>query len=166
MTDMLSEMQHVDTIVNNCCVLSELNSSEQARVLIVSEVFSPLGFGYNSLAHIGTLACSGTVSFDKIQDTCPVISYILLLSPNAISWCRSPILQLHIERHLYSGLWLDYVQEKCKCREKKVGADALQTLRDKIKLKLINMDRSTLSMPVPNIAVLLSHLDVLSATAL
>ena len=41
MTDMLSEMQHVDTIVNNCCVLSELNSPEQARVLIVSELFSP-----------------------------------------------------------------------------------------------------------------------------
>ena len=98
----------IDTIVNNCCVLLELNSPEQARVLITSELFSPLGFGYNSLAHIGTLACSGTVSFDKIQDTCPVISYILFLSPNAISWCRSPILQLHIERHLYSwnlSLW-------------------------------------------------------------
>src|SRR4029434_2453958 len=85
----------IDTIVNNCCVLLELNSPEQARVLITRELFSPLGFGYNSLAHIGTLACSGTVSFDKI-------SYILFLSPNAISWCRSPILQLHIERHLYS----------------------------------------------------------------
>ena len=41
MTDMLCEMQHVDTIVNNCCVLSELNSTEQARVLIASELFSP-----------------------------------------------------------------------------------------------------------------------------
>ena len=132
----------IDTIMNNCCVLLELNSPEQARVLITSKLFSPLGFGYNSLAHIGTLACSGTVSFDKIQDTCPVISYILFLSPNAISWCRSPILQLHIERHLYSWnlqfMGMDYVQDKCKCREKKVGADALQTLRDKIKLKLIN----------------------------
>src|SRR4029434_5140227 len=87
----------IDTIENNCCVL-ELNSPEQARVLITSELFSPLGFGYNSLAHIGTLDCSRTVSFDKIQDTCPVISYILFLSQNAISWCRSPILQLHIER--------------------------------------------------------------------
>ena len=123
----------IDTIVNNCCVLSELNSPEQARVLITSKLFSPLGFGYNSLAHIGTLACSGTVSFDKIQDTCPVISYILFLSPNAISWCRSPILQLHIERHLYSWnlrfMGMDYVQDKCKCREKKVGADALQKHR-------------------------------------
>src|SRR4029434_1731198 len=86
----------IHTIVNNCCVFSlQLNSPEQARVLIASELFSPLGCGYNSLAHIGTLACSGTVSFDKI-------SYILFLSPNAISWCRSPILQLHIGRHLYS----------------------------------------------------------------
>src|SRR4029434_8799297 len=65
----------IDTIVNNCCVLLELNSPERARVLITSELFSPLGFGYNSLAHIGTLDCSRTVSFDKIQDTCPVVSY-------------------------------------------------------------------------------------------
>ena len=28
--------------VNNCCVLSKLNSPEQARVLIASELFSPL----------------------------------------------------------------------------------------------------------------------------
>src|SRR4029434_6578535 len=101
MTDLLSEMQHVDTIVNNYCVLLKLNSPEQASVLIASKLFTK-GLSYNSLAHIGTLACSGTVSFDQIQDTCPVISYILFLSPNAISWCRSPILQLHIERHLYS----------------------------------------------------------------
>src|SRR4029434_2731061 len=45
----------IDTIVNNSCVLLELNSPEQARVLITSELFSPLGFGYNSLAHIGTV---------------------------------------------------------------------------------------------------------------
>ena len=42
MTDLLSEMQHVDTISNNGCVLLKLNSSEQARVLIASELFSPL----------------------------------------------------------------------------------------------------------------------------
>ena len=52
----------IDTIVNNCCVLVELNSPEQARVLITSELFSPLGFGYNSLAHIGTLAFTFTFS--------------------------------------------------------------------------------------------------------
>ena len=34
MTDLLSEMQHIDTIVNNYCVLSKLNSSEQARMLV------------------------------------------------------------------------------------------------------------------------------------
>ena len=42
MTDLLSEMQHVDTIVNNYCVLLKLNSPEQARVLIASELFCPL----------------------------------------------------------------------------------------------------------------------------
>src|SRR4029434_5784091 len=41
MTDLLSEMQHVDTIVNNYCVLLKLNSPEQARVLIASELFCP-----------------------------------------------------------------------------------------------------------------------------
>src|SRR4029434_3797553 len=85
----------IDTIMNNCCVLLELNSPEQARVLITSKLFSPLGFGYNSLAHIGTLACSG--------------------------------------EFLYSlNLWfmgMDSVRDKWKCREKKVGADALQKHR-------------------------------------
>src|SRR4029434_4035386 len=42
MTDLLSEMQHFDTLVNNYCVLLKLNSSEQARVLIASELFCPL----------------------------------------------------------------------------------------------------------------------------
>src|SRR4029434_9913247 len=52
---------------------------------------------------------------------------------------------------------MDYVQDKCKCWEKKVGA-----LMDKIKLKFISRDRS---MPFPNITVFLSHLDMQSATA-
>ena len=40
MTDLLSEMQHVDTIVNNCCVLSKLYYPEQATVLIANELFT------------------------------------------------------------------------------------------------------------------------------
>ena len=42
---------------------------------------------------------------------------------------------------------MDYVQDKCKCREKKVGEGALQTLRDKIKLKLIHYG----SQPIINV---------------
>src|SRR4029434_8338202 len=65
----------IDTIVNNCGVLLELNSPEQAIVLLItSELFSPLGFGYNSLAHIDTLACSGTFSFDKTQQLFTIVS--------------------------------------------------------------------------------------------
>ena len=32
------------------------------------------GFSYNSLAHIDTLACSGTFSFDKIQQLFTIVS--------------------------------------------------------------------------------------------
>ena len=39
MTGLLSEMQHVDTVVNNYGVLLKLNSPGQARVLIASELF-------------------------------------------------------------------------------------------------------------------------------
>ena len=57
MTDVLSEMQHVDTIVNNYCVLLKLNYPEQPRMLIASELFCPLlnALANNSSAHIGTL---------------------------------------------------------------------------------------------------------------
>ena len=150
MTDLLSEMQHVDTIMNNYCVLLKLNSPEQARVLIASELFCPF---LKALATTRQpiLALLTTTKITRLiiavwitYMTCDHIH--IFLSPDAISWCCSPILQLHIDRHLYSWnlrcMGMDYVQDKCKCREKKVGADALQTLRDKIKLKLINMDRS------------------------
>src|SRR4029434_10220295 len=114
----------------------------------------------------------GDASVPGVQTCALPISYFL--SPDAISWCSSPILQLHIDMHLYSVIYSASVILKALRLSPAwgwivykinvyVGKRQLgQALRDKIKLKVINMDRGQLSMFFLNIAVFLAHLDVLS----
>ena len=61
---------------------------------------------------------------------------------------------------------MDYVQDTCKCREKKVGGRRFADFKGQNKVEVNTLwIAANNTMPFPNIAVLLSHLDVPSGTA-
>ena len=111
---------------------SLLNSPEQARVLIASELFCPLLkalattrqpiLALLTTTKITRLIIAGLITYmtyDHIHIFCLQMPYLGVVHPS----CNCILIGMCTLNLRCMGM--DYVQDKCKCREKNVGADAL-----------------------------------------